>query len=328
MKSFFRPCVITSPDTGLIYDLLLRSEGFVETQMLAVKFKFFLSMSERDIFVPFPLFGIKAMKCILQVASRLSLFFSEESECTLCGRALREFVVPRVQPEYTIWIEAIISDIFGAAQVQESTKCDDDSWISLVKGACEHLEIQMESISLAAVIQIQSLMDFRHAVIMLGEVGAGKTTHRRLLAEIHHTEQSITGQSKQRINGKLEVIDINPKAVTWQEFYGFVDSNAEWNDGIFTKFLRSIDRESPNYHWIVLDATLSSDWIETLQPILDENKLLALPNGRKLSLNSKTHIIFESSELLHATPSALAYSGIINIPESNAWRNFCSRCDH
>lgn len=60
----------------------------------------------------------------------------------------------------------------------------------------------------------------------------------------------------------------------------------EWTDGVFTKILRKIlDNkwgEALKIHWIIFDGDVDPVWAENLNSVLDDNKLLTLPNGERL----------------------------------------------
>ena len=314
IKSILRPCVMICPDTLYIYKMLLLSQGFVEAQTLASKLNSLISIAERDDFGPPNLWGIQTIKCILQMASSLAASGPEENEIILLGTAVREFILPRIEPRFAVWIENIVVDIFGTEKVDTQASLQNDAWTPALHHAYEHLGMQPNDIQSVSAIQMHNLMDFRQSNIILGGSGTGKTTIWRLLADVH-----------ERIQGQLVTICVNPKTLSVQVFCGHLDVDGEWNDGLFTKVIRGIAKTLSTYHWVVFDSTISTDWIETVQPLFSNRMGCVLPNGERMSITSKTQLIFEASELLHATPCVLADCGLINIPGSNLWKHIGSR---
>lgn len=77
--------------------------------------------------------------------------------------------------------------------------------------------------------------------------------------------------------------DLNPKAVTNDELFGFINpATREWKDGLFSCIMRdlaNISNDSPK--WIVLDGDIDPMWIESLNTVMDDNKVRERGKGGK-----------------------------------------------
>ena len=78
------------------------------------------------------------------------------------------------------------------------------------------------------------------------------------------------------------------QAMTKEDLYGVLDPNTrEWTDGLFTRILRKIidnvRGELQKRQWIIFDGDVDPEWVESLNSVLDDNKMLTLPNGERLA---------------------------------------------
>lgn len=55
----------------------------------------------------------------------------------------------------------------------------------------------------------------------------------------------------------------------------------------------------------------SANWVENLNSVLDDNKLLTLPSGERLGIPNNVRIVLEVDSLAHATPATVSRCGMV-----------------
>lgn len=82
--------------------------------------------------------------------------------------------------------------------------------------------------------------------------------------------------------------------------------------------LANMASESPK--WIVLDGDIDPMWIESLNTVMDDNKVLTLASNERIPLTPSMRLLFEISHLKTATPATVSRAGILYInPADLGW---------
>uniref|UniRef100_UPI0037E727D7 dynein axonemal heavy chain 11 n=1 Tax=Semicossyphus pulcher TaxID=241346 RepID=UPI0037E727D7 len=302
LKALFRPCAMVVPDTELICEIMLVAEGFRGAKLLARKFIALYTLckellSKQDHYD----WGLRAVKSVLVVAGALRRRDKSRPEDQVLMRALRDFNMPKiVTKDVTIFL-GLLGDLFPGLEVERER---DFEFEKAVRKTTQELRLQPEESFILKVVQLEELMAVRHSVFVLGKAGTGKS---QILRVLHNTY----------VNLKRKPVwnDLNPKAVDRDELFGFVHpATREWKDGLLSSLMReqaNISHKGPK--WIVLDGDIDPMWIESLNTVMDDNKVLTLASNERVPLTPSMRLVFEISHLKTATPATVSRAGILYV---------------
>uniref|UniRef100_A0A8B9IKL9 Dynein axonemal heavy chain 9 n=1 Tax=Anser cygnoides TaxID=8845 RepID=A0A8B9IKL9_ANSCY len=309
LKALFRPCAMVVPDFELICEIMLVAEGFIEARALARKFITLYQLckellSKQDHYD----WGLRAIKSVLVVAGSLKRDDPERPEDQVLMRSLRDFNIPKIVTDDVPVFMGLIGDLFPALDVPRKR---DLNFESFVRQAVLDLRLQAEDNFVLKVVQLEELLTVRHSVFVVGNAGTGKS---QVMRSLHRTYQIM--------KRRPVWTDLNPKAVTNDELFGIINpATREWKDGLFSSIMRelaNITHDGPK--WMVLDGDIDPMWIESLNTVMDDNKVLTLASNERIPLNPTMRLVFEISHLRTATPATVSRAGILYInPGDLGW---------
>ncbi len=98
--------------------------------------------------------------------------------------------------------------------------------------------------------------------------------------------------------------------------YGKFDSATQtWADGLASKIFRDFVNRSqePFEFWTVFDGPVDTYWVENMNTVLDDSKILCLSNGERIKLHQKMRVLFETHDLSNCSPATVSRCGMIYI---------------
>ena len=155
----------------------------------------------------------------------------------------------------------------------------------------------------------QPITQVRHGIMLVGPSGSGKTSILNTLSD----SLSLTTKIPHKR------VKMNPKAIRAEEMFGETDKlTGEWTTGIFAAIWQKFNQRSNTYNtWIVADGPVDAIWIENLNTVLDDNRILTLANGDRIPMTDNVKIMFEVEDLRNASPATVSRAGIIYVSASD-----------
>uniref|UniRef100_A0A3Q0T4R8 Cytoplasmic dynein 2 heavy chain 1 n=1 Tax=Amphilophus citrinellus TaxID=61819 RepID=A0A3Q0T4R8_AMPCI len=312
LKQLFRPVAMSRPDNELIAEVILYSEGFKNGEILGCKLVAIFNLA-RELLTPQQHYdwGLRALKTVLKACGSLlqqqrrSHDKEKIEESSLVVQALRLNTMSKLTFSDSSRFDALVRDVFSGVDFAD---VEDQILMHALEQVYKEAQLELIPSQLKKALELNEQLRQRMGVVIVGPSGAGKSTLWRML----RAALSKTGKV-------VKQYTMNPKAMPRKQLLGHIDMDTrEWSDGVLTHSARSVVREPQEVNsWIVCDGDIDPEWIESLNSVLDDNRLLTMPSGERIQFGPNVNFLFETHDLSCASPATISRMGMIFLSDED-----------
>ncbi|KAM8972622.1 dynein axonemal heavy chain 2 [Pelodytes ibericus] len=319
LKSMFRPISMVVPDSTLIAEIILFGEGFSNCKLLAKKVYTLYSLavqqlSKQDHYD----FGLRALTSLLRYAGRKRRLRADLSDEEVLLMSMKDMNVAKLTSADLPLFSGIVQDLFPGI---ETPSVDYGKLREHIEQELRHCGLQVTPFTVTKVTQLYETKTSRHSCMIVGRTCSGKTTTWRCL----QGALSALHQSGDTSYNLVRDFPLNPKALSLGELYGEYDlTTNEWTDGVLSSLMRAACADDrPDEKWIVFDGPVDTLWIESMNSVMDDNKVLTLINGERIAMPEQVSLLFEVSDLAVASPATVSRCGMVYTDYTSlGWRPY------
>lgn len=308
LKAMFRPVVMVVPDKELICEVMLFSEGFeTNTHMLAKKMITIYDMASGQLSKQHHYdWGLRAIKSILTRAGELKRANTEIREELVLMTAIRDMNMPKFVFEDAPLFVGLLKDLFPDIELDPIHHPTLSEKIDEIFEEMGYSKIPEE---MDKVVQLHETMVTRHTTMVVGGTCGGKSVVIDVLAK-----------AQNRLGTLTRIYTMNPKACTVPELYGVLDpTTRDWKWGLFSKIFKNINQatDKKEARYILFDGDVDAVWVENMNSVMDDNKLLTLANSERIRLMPHCALLFEVGNLQYASPATVSRCGMVFMDPRN-----------
>ena len=251
--------------------------------------------------------GLRNILAVLRTGGQTKRDNPTAPEGFLLYRTLREMNLSKMVAQDVPLFLSLLADLFP--QLTPPAKAEYPVLEAALKNAVEANKLVYHTSWVGKVLQLYDTILVRHGIMLVGPTGGGKT---QIFKNLRASLDAITGTTHKDVR-------LNPKAIRAQEMYGEMDPlSGEWTTGVFAAMWAKFNNRSNAYNtWIIADGPVDAIWIEDLNTVLDDNKILTLANGDRIPMTPNVKIMFEVETLVNASPATVSRAGIIYVSETD-----------
>ncbi len=319
LKTLFRPISVMAAEKMKICEIKFLSEGYQTSNQLAQKLTSSLEVMEQQLSKQNHYdFSLRAIIAILKHVSFLKKKVITTDESAIVKMAITEIIKPKLVAEDEEIFNTIMITIFNQGRLDAIDRLDvkenESDFRKEIKDEIDRKNLTGSPYLVNQIIQLFNYFSFKHGIMLVGETLSGKSTCIKLMEGL---SDYLSDKKKDGFQ-KVHITRIYPKSVEIDDLYGKQDPSQEgiFSEGLLPHHLNELcnmrsDGDKDKQKWLVLDGPVDSNWIETLNTVLDETKMLSLPSGYRINLKPDVKIVFETENLSQATPATVSRVGLV-----------------
>ena len=308
LKALFRGVAMMVPDREIIMKVKLCSVGYTAFSDLAKKFRTLYKLCEEQLSQQKHYdFGLRNILSVLRTAGKTKRDNMDADEEMLLMRTLRDMNLSKLVAQDTPLFLSLLKDLFPS--VGDPPGRDFAELTSVVDSLLDKRNLMKHPQWVIKVMQLYETTLVRHGIMLVGPGGSGKSTiFQTLMDALAKTE-----------NTSYKMVCMNPKAIRAEEMFGETEAlSGEWLPGVFGAMWEKFNRRDAAFNvWLVCDGPVDAIWIENLNTVLDDNKILTLANGDRMPMTDNVKLMFEVENLRNASPATVSRAGIIFVSETD-----------
>ena len=308
LKALFRGVAMMTPDFQIIKKVKLCSVGYSDFDVLSAKFHTLYSTCKEQLSNQRHYdWGLRNILSVLRTMGATKRANIDLPEALLVYRTVRDMNLSKLVSQDVPLFLSLLADLFpGMDPPAKGTYPDEERILSRV---IEKYGLIYHESWVLKIIQLLETTRVRHGIMLVGPAGGGKSCIFKCLKETLQEKSGIQYKDAR----------FNPKAFRAQEMYGETDPlSGEWTTGVFAAMWAKYNNRNNSYNtWIIADGPVDAIWIEDLNTVLDDNKILTLANGDRMPMTDNVKMMFEVETLVNASPATVSRAGIIYVSDTD-----------
>ncbi|XP_052891130.1 cytoplasmic dynein 2 heavy chain 1 [Anopheles moucheti] len=307
LQALFRPIAMQAPRPQQIARVTLFVEGFKHADQLGAQIVELFELSHKILSRQRHYdWGLRELKAVLLACGGALKCVEADSrefpqEAAVVVNVIRANLMCRLTISDAKRFDVLLTNVFPGIPIATSANAE---LRAKIVDAFSTLGQQQNDRQVEKCLELHAQLQKRMGVVVIGPPQSGKTTIIALLKEALIAQGQI-----------IRIHTISPKSMNRVQLLGKLDPDTrQWTDGVLTSMAVAVNAESRNVtSWIICDGDVDPEWIEALNSVLDDNRLLTLPSGWRIQFGSNVNFLFETHDLSTASPATISRMGIINL---------------